>query len=599
MQHQYPHNYLTATLSAILVVALTSAIPLRAADPAPPPAGSPRSVYQPTGAPADPKVDVRWNLYHDYAAATDILKRLAAAFPRRARLQSLGRSTDGREMWVLTITNFAARQETQKPGFFIDGGIHANEVQATEVVLYTAWYLLENYGRNERITDLVDNRVFYLLPMLSPDSRDAHFYEPNTTHSPRTGQRPVDDDQDGRVDEDGPDDLDHDGHITQMRIKDPNGRHKPHPDYPELLIAAKPEERGGYTLLGQEGIDNDKDGRVNEDGDGSYDPNRDWPWNWQPKHVQNGAFRYPFSLKENRLMGEFIQAHPNIAGAQSYHNTGGMILRGPGAKDDKYDPADLTVYDLIGKRGETLLPGYRYINIAQDLYEVYGGSVDWLYQMNGVFTFTNELFTPFNFQRKDTGEGYFARDELLHQFNRDLLLGDGLVKWHEVDHPKYGKIEVGGLKKNWVRQPPSFLLEEECHRNMAFTLYHAEQLPRVAVQSVTIKKLPGAEGLLEITAAVTNERLTPTHATVDVNNKITLPDRVTLIGANLKILTSQWSVDAFFTDPKNTRRDPQEVKLPNIPGMGVRYIRWIATGAGPATVKVESVKGGVAEKTAE
>ena len=63
-----------------------------------------------------------------------------------------------------------------------------------------------------------------------------------------------------------------------------------------------------------------------------------------------------------------------------------------------------------------------------------------------------------------------------------MLLGDGFVPWHEVDHPQYGKIEVGGFKKNWVRQPPSFLLEEECHRNMAFTLYHADQMPLVKIQ---------------------------------------------------------------------------------------------------------------------
>ncbi len=246
-----------------------------------------KTPYQPIGAPVDPKVDVRWNIYHDYAASTDILKRLAAAYPNRTRLQSLGRSQEGREMWVLTVTNFSDEKdkptEKQKAAFWIDGGIHANEVQATEVVLYTAWYLLENYKRNDRVTELVDSRVFYLMPMMSPDSRDAHMHKPNTTHSPRGGQRPVDDDQDGKVNEDGPDDLDKDGHITQMRVRDSNGTHKPHPDFPELMIPVKPGERGSYTILGSEGIDNDDDGEVNEDGDGSYDPNRDWPWNWQPK----------------------------------------------------------------------------------------------------------------------------------------------------------------------------------------------------------------------------------------------------------------------------------------------------------------------------
>ena len=143
------------------------------------------------------------------------------------------------------------------------------------------------------MTRLLDERTFYIMPMMSPDSRDAHMYEPNSTHSPRGGQRPVDDDRDGLVDEDKPDDLDGDGHITQMRIRDPNGRWKPHPDYPELMIPCKPDESGQYTLLDTEGIDNDGDGKVDEDGDGYYDPNRNWPWSWQPNYVQHGADHYP------------------------------------------------------------------------------------------------------------------------------------------------------------------------------------------------------------------------------------------------------------------------------------------------------------------
>ncbi|MDX1964410.1 MAG: M14 family metallopeptidase [Pirellulales bacterium] len=562
--------------------------------------GSPRAVYQPTGAPADPRVDVRWNIYHDYDASTRILQALAAAHPRLATLSSLGKSTDKREMWVLTIANPGTGSLEEKAAFWIDGGIHANEIQATEVTLYTAWYLLESYGRNERVTSLVNERVFYICPMLSPDSRDAHFYRANTTHTPRTGQVPVDDDQDGKFNEDPPNDLNGDGHITQMRRRDPNGNQKPHPDFPDLLIPAKLDEPGEYTLLGEEGYDDDGDGRVNEDGDGRYDPNRDWAWNWQPRHVQNGAHRYPFSLPENRVVAEFIMRHPHIAGAQSYHNTGGMILRGPGARDDRYEAADLAVYDQLGKRGESMLPGYRYINIAEDLYEVYGGSVDWLHQMNGVFTFTNELFTPFNFQRKEVGGEPFARPELLHQFNRDLLLGDGLVKWQTVTHPKYGQIEVGGMKKNWVRQPPSFLLEEECHRNMAFTLYHADQMPRVAIQSAVSKALTAEktdQPLYEVTAVIINEKLIPTHAAVDVKHNINPPDKVTLSGDNLTVLASQWSEEPFFEKPRTTRKNPREVRLPNLPGKGARYIKWIIQGSGPGNVRVQSVKGGVAEKT--
>lgn len=546
--------------------------------------------YVTAGAPARPNVAVRWNEYHDYAAATALLKELSARFPNRCALTSLGRSQQGREMWLLRVGQLDPIGGQPVPAFWIDGAIHANEIQATEIVLYTAWYLLESEAQSPFIARLLQERQFYMVPMMSPDSRDAHMHKPNTTHSPRSGQRPVDDDRDGRVDEDGPDDLDGDGHITQMRRLDPAGRFKAHPDFPLLMIPAAPDEKGTHSLLGAEGKDNDGDGLVNEDGDGFYDPNRDWAWNWQPAYVQFGAFRYPFSLKENRVVADFIMAHDNIAGAQSYHNAGGMILRGPGAKDDAYPAADLAVYDAIARRGEKILPGYRYLETATGLYEVYGGELDWFHAMRGVFTFTNELFTPFNFFRKDSKGGFFGRPEEAHEFNKYLLFNDGIVPWHEVDHPQYGKIEVGGLKKNWLRQPPSFLLEEECHRNMAFTLYHADQMPMVKVTALTSRRLP--DGLAEISATVENQRLTPTLSSADKKNHITQPDRVSLTGKNIQVLAGVVADNPFYDQSKEQARQPQTLRVDGVPGMGARYVRWIVRGNAPFTVSIHSHKGG-------
>ena len=483
-------------------------------------AGQPKTAYKAMGAPAEPKVAVRWNRYHDYDRAAEILEQLAAAHPDRARLASAGKSHQGRDMWVLTITDFKSGSDTAKPAFWIDGGIHANEIQATEVALYTAWYLLEMHAQNAQVRRLLDRRAFYVAPMLSPDSRQAHFDRPNTTHSPRSGQMPIDDDRDGLVDEDGPDDLDGDGHITQMRIADPNGSYEPHPDYPNQMVRVEPGKRGQFTLLGSEGFDNDGDGRVNEDGDGRYDPNRNWPWNWQPESVQRGAHRYPLSLPENRAVADFILAHPNIAGAQSYHNTGGMILRGPGVKGDRYETADDRIFEALAAEGEKMLPHYRYVYLAGDLYGAHGVEFDWIYMMRGVFCFTNELFTPANFfhrtaqdgDDKDAKDGrrFFARDVEKAAFDKYLLLGEGVVPWREVDHPQWGRVEVGGFKKNWGRQPPSFLLEEECHRNMAFTLYHADQMPMVRIGEVRVVRLD--RNLFQITAALENERLIPTRS---------------------------------------------------------------------------------------
>ncbi len=575
-------------LTAILMLLVSLGQLLHAAEPNP---------YEPIGAPANPKVAARWNKYHDYAEVTALLQQMAKTHGDRCRLQSLGSTYGGREMWLLTVATCPAEKELERPAFWIDGAIHANEIQATEVALYTAWYLLEMYGRSELVTKLMDERVFYFAPMMSPDSRDAHMHEPNSTNSPRSGQRPIDDDRDGLVDEDKPDDLDGDGHITQMRIRDPHGRWKPNAEYPELMDLAPAGEQGSFTLLGTEGIDNDGDGKVNEDGDGFYDPNRDWPWNWQPRYVQTGAYRYPFSIYENRVVGEFILAHPNIAGAQSYHNAGGMILRGPGVPGDKFASADIAVFDELGKKGELMLPGYRYMETGRDLYTVYGGEIDFFYAIHGTLCFTNELFTPFNYFRQKSGGGFFGKAEERHQADRYLLLGEGFVPWHEVEHPTYGKVEVGGQKKNWMRQPPSFLLEEECHRNMAFTLYHADQMPQIGIAEIKTKKLDG--GLTEVTAAIVNGKLVPTRIAFDVSHKLNAPDRISITGKKLQVRAAWTSASPVFEQPSEQKRHPAEVHLDSVPGMAARYVRWLVEGAGPIEISAVSVKAGRVKKSAE
>lgn len=559
-------------------------------------------VYQPTGSPADPRVPARWNYYRDYSEATGLLKQIVAAHPKYCRLESLGKSYGGREMWVMTITNQStgdASEESAKPAFWIDGGIHANELQSVDVVLYTAWYLAEMAERNTQIERLLDERVFYLMPMMSPDSRDAHMTSPNTTHSPRGGQRPIDDDRDGKLDEDGPNDLDGDGHLTQMRVRDPHGRYKAHERYPNLMVRLSAEElrhntAPTYTLLGAEGFDEDDDGRVNEDGPGYYDPNRDWAWQWQPAYVQRGAYRYPFSIPENRMVADYIMQHPNIAGAQSYHNTGGMLLRGPGSREERWPAEDIGVYDRLGKRGEQMLPGYRYLNTAKDLYEVWGGEVDWIYGMCGAYAFTNELNTPFNlFRSQENKNDFIGPESQRHKFDRWFLFGDGFVDWHEVDHPQYGKIEVGGQKKNWGRQPPSFMLEEECHRNMAFTLFHADEMPLVEIQEVKVEQLSG--GLRQITATLLNPKVTPTRSAFDVKNGITPPDMVKLVdadGALVEPVATLTDDQFLFTTPTSHEKSP--LSLGRLQGQRPTYVRWLVEGDQPLTVVLKSIKGGTA-----
>lgn len=554
-------------------------------------------VFKGAGSPVNPKVPMSWNRYNDHAGITDICKKIAAAHPDLCKLESIGKSFQGRDLWCLTISDYKKGGDVhRKPAMYIDGNIHSNEVQGSEFALYTAWYLTESFGDTKYIQELLADKTFYIVPTINPDARDNFFHEANNANSPRSGLIPVDNDRDGAVDEDGYDDLDKDGNVVLMRRKNPNGRWKQDSKDPRRMIQVGPEEKGDYELLGLEGIDNDGDGLVNEDGyTFEYDPNRDWGWGWQPNYIQGGAYKYPFSLPENRAVMEFVMKHPNIAAAQSYHNSGGMILRGPGGQEDvgTYNATDVRIYDVLGKKGEELLPGYRYLVVYKDLYSAYGGELDWFYGGRGVYTFSNELWTSYLMFNKGSDDDDNSGVDPSYQFDRYLLFKDAFVEWHEYNHPQYGKIEIGGFKKNFGRMHPGFLMESDAHRNMSFSVFHCYQTPKLSIDSVTEKDL--GDGLKEITAVVSNERIIPTHASQDLKFKIERPDYISLTGA--KVLAGMVVENRDLNITTEQKSNPATIEVANIPGQSTVTVRWIVQGSGKYTISVDSRKGGMVNKT--
>ncbi len=551
-------------------------------------------IYKAAGSPVNPKVPISWNRYNDHAGITDILKKIVRAYPNLAKLESIGKSYGGRDLWCIAITDYSKGNADKKPGMYIDGNIHSNEVQGAEFAMYTAWYLTESFNDTKFIQELLADKIFYIIPSINPDGRDSYFKKPNNPHSPRSGILPVDNDMDGLTDEDGYDDLDGDGNITLMRRKSPNGRYRTDPSFPNRMIEVGADEKGEYELLGFEGIDNDGDGLVNEDGEQfEYDPNRDWGWNWQPNYMQGGALKYPFSLPENHAVMEFVMKHPNIAAGQTFHNSGGMILRGPGAAEDigTYNAADVDVYNTIGKKGEELIPGYKYLVVYKDLYSVFGGELDWFYGGRGIYTYSNELWTPYlMFHSKNANE---EDDESTFKFDKYLLFKDAFVDWHEYNHPQYGKIEIGGFKKNFTRAHPGFLLESDAHRNMAFTIYHAYQTPKLVIDSIAEKDL--GDGLKEVTAIIGNKRLMPTHSSQDLKYKIEKPDYITLTGA--KVLAGM-IVDNFNpVAAVEQKTNPEAIAINNIPGLNQVTVRWIIQGNTKYTITADSRKGGSVSRT--
>lgn len=545
--------------------------------------------FRAVGTPHDPKVEIAFNRYYTYEGLVDNLQKIAKAHPELTKLESIGKSYQGRDIWTLTVTDFSKGKAEDKPAMWIDGNIHSNEIQGAEFSIYSAWYLTEMFADNQFIQELLADKTFYITPTINPDARNDFFLEPNTASSPRSGMMILDNDGDGLAGEDMMDDLNGDGSITMMIRKSPTGRFIKDPQDPRRLIQVEQDQMGEYEYIGQEGLDNDGDGRVNEDGVGYYDPNRDWGWNWQPDYVQRGALRYPFTLPENRAVMEFVMKHPNIAGAQSFHNSGGMILRGPGAEEDvnTYNRQDIQIYDAIGNKGAELIPGYRYIVVYKDLYSVFGGELDWFYGNRGIFTYSNELMTSYLYFHENAGRG--NQDEQL-KVDKYLTFGDAFVDWKEFEHPTFGTVEIGGFKKNFGRAHPGFLLEQDAHRNSAFTIFHAYHTPKLSVMDVKESDLGG--GLKEIVATIYNERLMPTHASQDLKYKIERPDYVSISGA--KVIAGFVIEDEDMKKYVEQKHSPEKIAVENIPGMSGVKVRWIVSSANDYSINVDSAKGGKA-----
>jgi hypothetical protein len=549
---------------------------------------------QPAAEPLEPRGEApnpAFNRLYDYEEMTGLLRAYARAYPEWVTVESIGKSLQGRDIWLLTVNNPATGEVLSKPAMYIDGNIHANEVQGAETALYTVDFVLENYGRLDRVTELADRIAFYVIPMVNPDGRARWFEGPSTPNFPRTVMVPVDDDRDGVADEDGYDDLDGDGVITGMRKKvaPGEGTHRLHPKDPRLLVPAEDGELGDWRLLGSEGVDNDGDGRVNEDTVGYVDPNRTWGYFWMPRYVQAGSGDYPLQIPETRSIALWALEHPNIGAVQSYHNSGQMILRGPGAKlQPPYPGSDVRVYDLIGEEGERLLPGYDYMITWKDLYTVYGDTTDHFYNVHGAIALTNELYeAPADLD----GDGEVTPEEEM-AFNDLLTLGRQFVPWTEVEHPQYGTVEVGGERQDVGRVPEGWLLEQEIHRNNAFVLFHARQLPKLSMGEPKVVRLE--RGLWRVEVPVTNDAGIPTVTALARQNKLHRQDLATVSGAT--VVASGVVDDPWLDKVSLQEHRPERLMVPGVDGYSTTRLFFLLEGSGEVTVTYDSLKGGTIER---
>jgi len=280
--------------------------------------------------------------YRTYDQMTAALRRTVRAHASLATMTSLGKTREGRDIWVVELANRNGTPVDQRPGLLVAANFEGDHVVGSELAEAMVEYFLDHYDSDPDVRERLDQHVLYVVPRVNPDAAEAMFADVRTGR--RSNLSPYDDDNDARIDEDGPEDLNGDGMITLMRVKDPLGAWIVDPADARLMKKAEPAkgETGAYALY-WEGVDDDHDGFYNEDGVGGVDLNRNFQHEY-PYYAPD-AGRYMVSEAESRALMDFMLAHRNVAMVLTFGESDNLVSA-PGSDGKLAAPKALAQYDF-------------------------------------------------------------------------------------------------------------------------------------------------------------------------------------------------------------------------------------------------------------
>ncbi|RZL45727.1 MAG: peptidase [Pedobacter sp.] len=511
----------------------------------------------------------------DYSNTTTLAQRvksLADKYPQLVKSKSLIQTTGGKDVWMLTI---GTGKTELKPAIVVVGGVEGKHLLGVEMAIGFAEKLLAS-SAVDSIKTLLNKQTFYVFPNMSPDATAQYFAK---VKAERSGNATAtDDDRDGKINEDATDDLDGNGKITWMRIADPTGKYKINSDDSRslLLADATKGENGKYILL-PEGIDNDKDGEFNEDGEGGVAFNKNSSYNFKP--FVAGAGEYAVSEKENRALFDWLFDAFNVYAVVTFGPANNLstpvTFNAPGVAKriiTSWFEADAKANALVSEK-------YNKITKTKDAPKTQVESGDfsqWGYFHYGRLSFsTPGWWVPKVTPDSARKEKKFVNEDAVATYLRWAAsqgITNAFTLWKAVAHPDFPgqTVEVGGLDPFVLINPPYKMIDAIVTKHTDFVVGLAGMAPQLDLVNVKTEKL--ADGLTRITLNVMNTGDLPTYTKVG-DRSYFLKKIVVKVNSN---------ANQTFVSGRKTQT------LESIEGKGSKELTWLIKGSGKVTIEAGS-----------
>lgn len=468
--------------------------------------------------------------YIVYEELEQQLKAWAQAFPEFVRLESIGQSRQGRELWLLILGKEPWRI---RPALWVDGNMHASEVAGTSAALAVAEDIIRAHIAPDQpifdipphITEMIARDLLvYVLPRMSPDgaelmltegafvrSNPRHWFERKATPYFRSC------------------DIDGDGQVRMMRRQDPAGDFIECPDNPNLMLLRRVEDPPPYYTLHPEGVIENWDGITLPPAafltSADTDLNRNFPFHWAPEPEQLGAGAFPTSEPESRAVTEFVSAHPHIFAWMNYHTYGGVFIRPPFEKPDSdMNAFDFHVYRQIAEWTESIAK-YPMVSGFEDFcYEpkkpLRGDLSNFAYSQRGALSLVCELWDFWSRLgvkvMRPFADNYFKRNRddalAMAKWDKEHNQGRGVGAWKACEHPQLGAVEVGGFDPRFgIWNPPPEELPRICEQQSRIVLRIGAMAPRLRISNIEIHRESENADLFSVSAVIENMGYLPTY----------------------------------------------------------------------------------------